>query len=574
MHYLKDFLVELLETINSAVVFVDKEGKILLYNRKVMEITGLKRKEISGRFINDVFPESKLMDCIRNGEYHFGQKVKLKGSTYIVYRRPVYHNGEIIGGLSVFHDISEQEELQASLDYAQKLNHQLESIINSSYDGIYITDAQGNGIKVNKAYERITGVKPEELLGKNMKQVVDEGIVSESVSLKVIATKKPVTIVQNVRGKEVLVTGNPVFDEEGRLINVVTNIRDISELNKLKQDLEKTKALSEKYFSELTRLRQKEKENEAGEIVAYSKEMKQIIYLARRLGQVDSSVLILGESGVGKEVIAQLIHESGKRKKHPFIKVNCGAIPHNLLESELFGYEAGAFTGANRRGKPGLFELADRGTLFLDEVGDLPLDLQVKLLRAVQNLEITRVGGTKTIHVDVRIISATNKNLEKMVEDGTFRQDLYYRLNIVPIKIPPLRERTEDIIPLTYFFLNKINQKYGMKKKMSPELLKVFQSYHWPGNIRELENLIERLVVTTEEETITPDDFPSEMVTDSFITPESPRPLKEILQDVERGIIARALKKYKTTRKTAEVLGVDQSTLVRKIKRLHIPYPH
>lgn len=573
MIFYKEFLLELLEALNLGVLFTDKDGKILMCNRKLMDMTGLNREAIVGQKVQDVLPDNQVTQCIQNEEYHFGQKVKFKGATYLVYNRPVYRNGEVIGAVSVYSDISEHEALQASLDYAQKLNRQLDSIINSSYDGIYIADAQGVGVKVNRAYERITGVKPEELLGKNMKQVVEEGIVSESVTLKVLRAKKPITIVQKVRGKEVLATGSPVFDEEGRLINVITNIRDISELNQLKRDLEQTKALSEKYFSELTRLRQKEAQDDGG-LVAQSKEMKEIFQLARRLGQFDSSVLILGESGVGKEVVAQLIHESGKRRKHPFIKVNCGAIPHELLESELFGYEAGAFTGASRRGKPGYFELADRGTLFLDEVGDLPLDLQVKLLRAVQTLEITRVGGTKPIQVDVRIISATNKNLEKMVEEGTFRKDLYYRLNIVPIHIPPLRKRSADIIPLTYFFLNKINQKYGLNKTLSPEVLHIFQNYHWPGNIRELENLIERLAVTVDADTITPQHLLSDMYADHYTQPAMTRPLKEIVQDIEREVISQALKKYQSTRKTAEVLGIDQSTLVRKIKRLHIPYPY
>ncbi|MEB3103859.1 sigma-54 interaction domain-containing protein, partial [Ferviditalea candida] len=401
-----------------------------------------------------------------------------------------------------------------------------------------------------------------------LREVVEEGIVSRSVTLEVLTTKKPTTIVQSVRGKEVLVTGNPVFDEKGELINVVTNIRDISELNTLKQDLEKTKALTEKYYSELTMLRQKADESIG--MVAHSAEMQQIVSLASRVAQVDSTLLILGESGVGKEVIARLIHEQGNRKKGPFIKVNCGAIPRELLESELFGYEAGAFTGANRRGKQGMFELANNGILFLDEVGELPLDLQVKLLHVLQDREVTRVGGTKSVQVNVRVISATNRDLNQMVKEGTFRQDLYYRLNIVPIRIPPLRERTADIIPLAYFFLHRMNQKYGMQKKLSFDLLNNLKNYPWPGNIRELENFIERLIVITEEDEISYEHVPSEMFSREEQTLEIDRPLKQIMRDVEREILSRSLKKYKTTRKTASALGIDQSTLVRKIQRLNI----
>lgn len=568
MEYVEQYLNELIETINSSVLFADQEGTIIYCNRRTVNVAGLPESEIIGKFINDIFPESKLMDCIRTGEYHFGQKVKLKGSTYVVHRRPVFFNRQIVGGLSVFHDISEVEELKTDLDFVQKLNKQLDSIIHSSYDGIFISDGKGNGIKVNQAYERITGVKPEELLGKNMKEVVEEGIVSQSVTLEVITTKKPTTIVQSVRGKEVLVTGNPVFDEKGELMNVVTNIRDITELNTLKQDLEKTKALTEKYYSELTMLRQKT--NDSTGMVAHSAEMQQIVTLAARVAQVDSTLLILGESGVGKEVIARLIYEQGNRKKGPFIKVNCGAIPRELLESELFGYEGGAFTGANRRGKQGMFELANNGILFLDEVGELTFDLQVKLLHVLQDREITRVGGTKSIQVNVRVISATNRDLKQMAKEGTFRQDLYYRLNIVPIRIPPLRERLPDIIPLAYFFLHKMNQKYGMRKKLSYELLNNLKNYHWPGNIRELENFIERLVVTTEEDEISYEHVPGEMFFREEKTLEIDRPLKQIMRDVEREILSRSLKKYQTTRKTATALGIDQSTLVRKIQRLNI----
>jgi PAS domain S-box-containing protein len=570
MKYMQQFLEGLIETLNSAVIFVNKDGIIINCNHVIEEMVEKQKTEIIGVHIKELFPESQLMESILSGKPDYGQKITLNGGVYIAYRRPIKNEGEIVGGLSVFHDISEQEDLKKSLDYAQSLNKQLDSIIHSSYDAIYIADENGKGIKVNQAYERITGVKPEELLGKNMTQVVDEGIVSESVTVKVLKTKRPVTIVQNVRGKEVLVTGNPVLDEEGNLINVVTNIRDISELNDLKKDLEKMKALSEKYYSELTELRSKGTGSEG--VIAQSKEMREIIELVKRIAQVDSSILILGESGVGKEVIARMIHEHSNRKHQPFIKVNCGAIPYNLMESELFGYEAGAFTGAHKNGKPGLFEQAHNGTLFLDEIGELPLDLQVKLLRAVQELEVMRIGGTRSIQVNVRIISATNRNLQQMVEEGKFRQDLFYRLNIVPIKVPPLRERSADILPLTHFFLKKFNERYGMNKKISPEALQCMMNNSWPGNIRELENLIERVVVTTINDLITVEDFPEEM------KPEQPglrirdtgRPLKEVMNEIEKEILFNSLKSYKTTRKTAEVLGIDQSTLVRKMQRLGI----
>ncbi|MDQ0339942.1 PAS domain S-box-containing protein [Caldalkalibacillus uzonensis] len=467
-------------------------------------------------------------------------------------------------------DQSDREELNQALKHADQLNKQLELIINSSYDGIYISDSEGNGLKVNDAYTRITGIRAEQLLGKNMKDVVKEGLVSESVTMKVLETKQPVTIMQRAGGKEVLATGSPVFDEEGNIINVITNIRDLTELNRLKEELEKSKALNEKYRRELHQQRHQQQESvlEQLGVVAHSKVMQEVIALAQKVATVDSSVLILGESGVGKEVIAQVIHYTSNRADQPFIKVNCGAIPKNLLESELFGYERGAFTGADSRGKAGLFERADGGTLFLDEIGDMPLDLQVKLLRALQEFEITRVGGSQTIKVNVRVISATNKDLEQLIKEGQFRKDLYYRLNVVPIYIPPIRNRSSDIVPLIYFFLNRVNKKYGLNKVLSKQALQLLQAYFWPGNVREIQNIVERLAVTTEEDEISIDDLPFFINQDH--RRQEQRSLKSMVMSYEKEIIQQKLKKYKTTRKTAQSLGISQSALVKKMKRLGI----
>jgi PAS domain S-box-containing protein len=452
------------------------------------------------------------------------------------------------------------------------INNLLYSIFHSSYDGIFVADHQGIGIMVNQAYTKITGVQKEELIGRNMSEIVKVGIVSESVTLKVLEEKKPYTIIQKVRGKEVLATGNPVFNESGEVAFVVTNIRDISELNELRYKLHQTKKLTQKYLDEIDDFKKKEFLHiHLDGIVAHSKEIIRVFKLAEKVAKVDSTVLILGESGVGKEGIVKFIHKLSDRANQPLVKVNCAAIPKDLLESELFGYEKGAFTGADARGKPGLFEQANGGTIFLDEIGDMPLDLQVKLLRVLQEFEITRVGGRKSIKIDVRLISATNKNLEEMVSNGTFRRDLYYRLNIIPIKIPPLRERKSDIAPLVYFFLNKTNQKYSFNKHLRPEVIHIFEEYHWPGNIRELENTIERLAVTTDGEEITVDDLPPNFLENiKSDRQETKGTLKEILENVERKIIQEKMKEFKTTRVAAKELGISQSALVKKMKRLGI----
>lgn len=446
----------------------------------------------------------------------------------------------------------------------------LVSIFQSSYDGIYVADQNGVGIMVNAAYSRITGVKSEELLGKSMRTVVKEGIVSESVTVKVLEKRTPVTIIQAVRGKELLVTGNPVFDKVGNIVFVVTNVRDISDLNHIKTELLHSRKMTDQYISEIEELRKRQLiQMHLDGIVAQSQEIMKVFHLARKVAKVDSGVLILGESGVGKEVIVNFIHQESDRAAKPLVKVNCGAIPHHLLESELFGYERGAFTGANSNGKPGLFELANGGTIFLDEIGDMPVDLQVKLLRVLQEFEFMRVGGTKSIKIDVRVISATHMDLEAMVDKNDFRRDLYYRLNIVPIKVPPLRERKVDIVPLAFYFLNRTNEKNRLNKRFHPEILQFFEGYSWPGNIRELENLIERLAVMTDQDEISLKDLPPSMLKGmGFVKSETTGKLKETIANVERKMIKEQMEISKTTRRAAEALGISQSALVKKMKKL------
>ena len=286
--------------------------------------------------------------------------------------------------------------------------------------------------------------------------------------------------------------------------------------------------------------------------------------------------MLTGESGVGKGVIAKLLHENGSRKEYPFIKVNCGAIPENLIESELFGYESGAFTGSRKNGKKGLFETADKGTIFLDEISELPLNLQVKLLQVIQEREITRVGGVESIPIDVRIISATNRDLMPLVHGGKFREDLYYRLNVVPISIPPLRERPEDIIPMIRIFLNQNNIKMKEHKEIDSKTIAILMKYSWPGNVRELQNIIERLVITTKGTTILPENLPGFILeTAGSIDPDNAGllptgSLKEALDRAEREILLNAQKQYKTTRAMAKALGVSQPTIVRKLQKYAI----
>jgi len=302
--------------------------------------------------------------------------------------------------------------------------------------------------------------------------------------------------------------------------------------------------------------------------------MHQIFELTLKVAKVDSNVLITGESGVGKEIIAKIIHKASPRAQKSFLQINCGAIPENLLESELFGYEGGAFTGARRKGKMGYFELSDGGALLLDEIGELPFNLQVTLLRALQEREVLRVGGTTPYKFDVRIIAATNRNLEEMVSKSLFRADLFYRLNVVPICIPPLRERKEDIIPLVIHFLEKFNSKFKTNKRFEPEVLRAFERYDWPGNVREMENVIERLVIIVDDEIIDINHLPfidnNQEIQGVNIEVLSPIPLQEASDILEKKLIIKALQLYGSTRKAAKALGVSHPTVIRKAQKLNI----
>lgn len=460
------------------------------------------------------------------------------------------------------------EKVAADLSSVQEVSKELEAIISSSYDGMFITDGTGVVLRVNDAYERITGIQAREILGKNMKNLISEGYYDESVTLLVIEKRTTITINQTVKGDhKILVTGNPIFDEQGELFRVVTNVRDITELSDLQNELIQTQEQTLKYQAELSHLRALQIQDK--DLIYRSSKMLEIIDLAVKVSGVDSTVLIHGESGTGKEVIAKHIHKYGKGTEKPFIQINCAAIPEQLLESELFGYEEGAFTGAKREGKVGLFELAQNGTLFLDEIGDLPLLLQVKLLRAIQEKSFMRVGGTETISINARIIAATHRNLTQMVKDMTFREDLYYRLAVVPIYLPPLRERKEDIPLLIMHFIEKFNRRFQYNKKIASPVICKLVDYSWPGNVRELENVIERMIVMAPDEEITMDSLPEAILHKSFL-PKHGTKLKDAVAQTEVYVLNQAYKEYGCWQKVSDVLGLNRATIFRKVAKYGI----
>jgi PAS domain S-box-containing protein len=464
------------------------------------------------------------------------------------------------------------------------LETQLKAVIESISDGIYMTDAEGTCIASNSAFMRITGIQ-NDVVGKHVTYLLQKNVISDAVTMETISTRQHVSkIIKYPSGCEALVTGNPVFNQEGELIAVVCTVRDLTELNTLKEELVKSKNLAEQYLETLKRLKTSFNNVPLDKFIVRDSKMQRVLDLILRIADSDATVILYGESGVGKGIIAQFIHEQSNRKsKGKFIKIDCGAIPPSLLESELFGYERGAFTGARTEGKTGLFELANHGTLFLDEIGEVPISLQSKLLNVLQDKTIMRVGGTKPIPIDIRIICATNKNLESMVIEGTFRADLFYRLNVIPITIPPLRERKEDIMVLTVTFLKRFSEKYNRHVTILPEVIDYFLEYPWPGNVRELENTMERLVLLNQNGVIKVEDLPEKVKsyiqhqakpvpgqTHIYNTITTNMELKKAVAEVERNLIKLALLKNRTLAAAARSLGIDISTLLRKCKKYEI----
>ncbi len=440
-------------------------------------------------------------------------------------------------------------------------------ILDSVQDAIFIKDMYGNIQWINRACELLYNIKRVDIIGRDLDEMEDKKIFSHSVAKLVIKNKREETILHsNKAGKNLLVTGTPILDKNGHIYKIIIISRDITELVCLRDEIEDIQ-------NKLSKI--EESNIYIGKnIVFRSEKMKEVVSLAKKLGLIDTTVLITGGSGVGKGVIAKLIHESGNRKDKPFIKVNCGAIPETLLESELFGYEDGAFTGSRKDGKMGLFQAADEGTIFLDEISELPLKLQVKLLDFIQEKEIQKVGGLKRIGVNTRIIAATNRDLLKLVHENKFREDLYYRINVIPINILPLRERTDDIIPLINHFVNKFNTKFDTKKRMDPNTMGYLIQYSWPGNVRELENIIERLNIITTSDTILPQSLPNYILNNQDssedITIPSKLSLNEATEKLERDLIIKTFIKCKNTRDTAKELKVSQSTIVRKMQKYNI----
>ncbi len=454
----------------------------------------------------------------------------------------------------------------------------MKSVIESVSDGIYIADLNGYYLMANAAFERISGINRKELLGRHTNFAIEKNWVPRAVNLEVLKDHKSRSrLVRYPSGRDLLVTAAIVWNRDENPLAVISSLRDVTELNTISRELKKSQVLIEQFKKRIDYL-EEQLGNTNKFFVAKSTEFRHILAVAKKVASSDATILVTGDSGVGKDVLAQFIHyHSPRHRLGSFVKVDCAALPPTLLESELFGYEKGAFTDARSQGKQGLFELAHGGTLFLDEIGEFPLELQPKLLNVLQDRSIKRLGGLASLPIDVRIIAATNMDLERMVKERKFRKDLYYRLNVIPLHVSPLRERREDVLPLVKHFLKIYNQRYQADKALSIDALNALIQHDWPGNVREVRNAIERIVVTSEGEVITLEDLPRE-IRAAYGHPNPQRaegpwpavqtgPLRKQVEEFERTLIRRTLRKCGNLNDTARELQIDLSTLTRKNRK-------
>lgn len=543
-------LSEVFDLLPCGVLFA-REDAIQGCNNMAAELLGRSREELCGTPLQQIIPKSTQG---RRRESGFSL---IYGENKLFCR--VQH---VSGGFIV---------LLEDIYKSQYATENIREIISGSYDGILVTDAETNILFVNQAYERITGIKISDMMGKSMRDLYNPVWLKRSVAETVAEIQKSASRKQMTQlGTEILVTGTPIFFEDGAIKMIVINARNVDEIHRMQQELMKSQEM-EKIFYDIDNSREEVFSGE--QIITASQQMQNVFQKAGRICNFSANVLITGESGVGKEIVAKYIHENSLRKKNPFVVINCGSIPAHLLESELFGYTKGAFTGALAQGKMGLMEAADRGTLLLDEVGEMPPDLQVKLLRVLETKQITPVGSVKSKSVDVHVLSATNRNLLDMVHQGRFREDLFYRLNVIDIHIPPLRERPEDIGPLCIYFVKKLNYIYGLHKKISHDSIKEFEKRDWPGNIRQLKNVLENIIILSPGEYISRDDLPwlkekkQQLTINGVDLSLENMTLQDAVEMVEKQIIANVAKRCKGTRAMAGRLGIHQSTLIRKMQR-------
>ncbi|WP_392486046.1 sigma 54-interacting transcriptional regulator [Haloimpatiens sp. FM7315] len=542
------------------ILVVDTNSRIVTINNYSLNLIKKSPSEVYGKYVKDIIPTSDLPLVIKEKKRQIGKVQHIEDKIVIANRTPILgKNNELLGAMGIFQDISEVIGIK-------ELNEKLNKILEASHDLICFVDEHRKLSYLNPAYENYFNINKDIFLGSDLKDISPKGL-----RMKVFKSKEKIENILHKKGKtRVVSTIEPIFiDKEFK--GIISISKPLSEMKDLLNKLEKSQEEIEYYKDEIRR--QANLTKSFKDIIGNSGSLKEVLYIAEKASISSSTVLIRGESGTGKEVIAKSIHYNGTRKNKPFVRVNCAAIPENLLESELFGYEKGSFTGA-LKSKPGKFLLAHGGTIFLDEIGDMPVSMQVKLLRVLQEKEFESIGGIKTQKVDVRVIAATNRDLESMIKDNTFREDLYYRLNVINITLPPLKDRKEDINLLVEHFIEKLNKSLNKNVRgITRDCILYLEKYHWPGNIRELENIIERAMNMCDGNLITPKDLPFHITNissknDSLINLVNGELLS--LEEYEKEIVKIAMKKYGSYNRAAKALGVTHRTVSLKCKKYNI----
>jgi PAS domain S-box-containing protein len=562
-----------LDSVCNGIVVVNYQGMITFFNTAAENISGLKAETVMGKMVDDVIPSTGLIRVMETGVAELNQRQIIGRCEILTNRTPIMKENIIVGAVAIFQDITEFNEVVTQLEDIKRLKSTLESILESMHEGVVVVDKAGNITMLNKAYSEFLAVDRKEVVGKHVAEVIP----NTRMHLVVQEGKAEVTDIQKIQENTSVVTRIPIV-KDGEIIGAVGNMifRDVKDLKSLAGKISKLESELEYYKEELFKVYGGKYTFDS--IVGNSDTMKCLKEVAAKAAKGMSTVLILGETGTGKELFAHAVHNASRRRQGPFIKINCAALPENLLEAELFGYEEGAFTGARKGGKPGKFELANGGTIFLDEIGEMTLAMQVKLLRVLQERELERLGGTKSIKIDIRVIAATNRDLENMIQQKLFRQDLYYRLNIFTINIPPLRERTDDILLLCRMLFQKINnQVEHWVEGITPEALAMLMQYNWPGNVRELENVLERAINLMDDEIIiAPEHLPPMLKKVNGIKAETgdgfpPHDLADIKEDAERQAIIRALAAAGGNKsKAAKILGIHRSGFYQKMQKYNL----
>jgi PAS domain S-box-containing protein len=553
----------IIESTNHAIIAIDKDSNIIMFNNVAEHILGIKASEALGKRINDVLSASQLPDVIEDRKTHINSLIHISGKKIITNRAPIIKNGEILGAIALFFDVTEHDNLLKELEEQKNVSQVLNTILETVYDGILVVDKEGYITMISKTYEMFLEVEGQDVIGKHVTKVIE----NTRMHIVVKTGIPEIADIQKIKGSYMVASRIPIV-KNGEVVGAVGKVlfRNVDDLNDLYKKISLMEQEIEEYKGELKNINRAK--YTFANIIGVSKRISETKRLARRASHTDSNVLILGESGTGKELLAHAIHNESSRSFGPFIRVNCAAIPSELLESELFGYEEGAFTGAKKGGKIGKFELANGGTIFLDEIGDMPLSMQSKLLRVIQEREIERVGASVAKRIYVRIIAATNKNLEEMIAKGEYREDIYYRLNVFTIFVPALRDRPEDIVPLSKYFLSNLDNKYHKNiEKISRKAMNYLVKYTWPGNARELENVIERAMNLVDMgASIDVEHLPEKIIGNQYSN--NIKNLKDILSKAEKEAIVESMRITNGNKtKAASLLGIGRTTLYEKLEK-------